>query len=396
MPPDLAPFAVHPEHSRGRLHAEPESATRTLFQRDRDRVIHCGSFRRLKHKTQVFVSHEGDYYRTRLTHSLEVAQIGRSIARILRLNEDLIEALSLAHDLGHTPFGHAGEDALAQCMEGHGGFDHNAQALRIVTTLEERYAEFDGLNLTWESLEGLVKHNGPLIPAPLPPGRAGEGLHPVIAAYARRHDLWLHTQPSLEAQIAALSDDIAYTNHDIDDGLRAGLFSFGDLRALPLVGPVLAGLDQRYPGLDGRRLMNEMVRRVISLMVEDLIAETTRAIAREGVRTADEVRALPGPLAAFSPGLLAELGEVRAFLSENMYRHAKVLSKMSTAKRIVRALFDAYMEEPGILPAEWRRKLDAEGADVGTARVVCDFIAGMTDRYAIEAYNRLYRIESGF
>src|SRR6185437_174426 len=291
----LAPYACKPEESRGRLHAEPEATLRSPFQRDRDRIIHCAAFRRLKHKTQVFVYHEGDHYRTRLTHSLEVAQIARSISRTLGLNEDLAEALALAHDLGHTPFGHAGEEALAEVMLPFGGFGHNDQTLRILTRLEHRYAEFDGLNLTWETLEGTVKHNGPLLPT-----KNGAALPPTIAEYNSRHDLELSTQPSAEAQLAALSDDIAYNNHDIEDGLRAGLFTVADLAEVPGVGPVFREVRARYPGIDEGRLIHESIRRIIDRMVGDLVAETGRRLAASGVNHVAEVRHFGASLVAFS------------------------------------------------------------------------------------------------
>ncbi|MGE5271385.1 MAG: deoxyguanosinetriphosphate triphosphohydrolase, partial [Thiohalocapsa sp.] len=290
-----APYASNPENTRGRLHPEPESDMRSPFQRDRDRIIHSTAFRRLKHKTQVFVYHEGDHYRTRLTHSLEVAQIARTIARALGLDEDLAEAVALAHDLGHTPFGHAGEEALNAEMAPYGGFWHNEQTLRILTSLERHYAEFDGLNLTWETLEGIAKHNGPL----LGPGRDA-AVPPAIAEYDRRHRLDLDTQPGPEAQIAALADDIAYNNHDIDDGLRAGLFGVADLAEVPLVGAVFDEVAARYPGLEEARLIHEAIRRLIDRRVRDLVAETARRLAASGARTVDEVRRLGSPVAAFS------------------------------------------------------------------------------------------------
>ena len=319
--PVAAPYACRPEDSRGRLHAEPESPTRTPFQRDRDRIIHSAAFRRLKYKTQVFVYHEGDYYRTRLTHSLEVAQIARSISRALGLNEDLAEALALAHDLGHTPFGHAGEDAMDAAMADFGGFDHNDQTLRVLTLLERRYADFDGLNLTWEALEGVVKHNGPLL--------AGAGADPAalpatIRAHATRQDLELHTYPALEAQIAALADDIAYNNHDIDDGLRAGLFAIDELRELALVGPVIAEVAGRYPDIEPDRLIHETVRRLIDRMVNDLLAETRRRLAAARPESAADIRALDRPVAAFSDEMRAADRVLRDFLRRRMYRHYRV------------------------------------------------------------------------
>ncbi len=384
MPAALAPYACRPEESRGRLYREPESALRSPFQRDRDRIIHSAAFRRLKHKTQVFVYHEGDHYRTRLTHSIEVAQIARTISRALGLNEDLAEALALAHDLGHTPFGHAGEEALAEVMRPFGGFSHNDQTLRILTSLEHRYAEFDGLNLTWETLEGTVKHNGPLL-------RAGEtaALSPSIAAYNRRHDLELDTEPSGEAQLAALSDDIAYNNHDIDDGLRAGLFTVVDLAEVPGVGPVFAEVAQRYPGIDEARLIHESIRRIIDRMVVDLIDETRRRLKDSGVRTVAEIRNYKAPLVAFSETMRANDKALKAFLFERMYRHYKVNRMASKARRIVQSMFRLFLEEPECLPSEWRAQAGERGS-MATARIVADYIAGMTDRFALDEHARLF------
>ena len=380
---DRAPYASHPKESRGRLHLEPESDMRSPFQRDRDRIIHSTAFRRLKHKTQVFVYHEGDHYRTRLTHSLEVAQIARTAARALGLDEDLAEAVGLAHDLGHTPFGHAGEDALNAEMAPYGGFSHNDQTLRILTSLERHYAEFDGLNLTWETLEGTAKHNGPLI---------GPGIErPVpasIAEYNRRHDLGLDTYPGPEAQIAALADDIAYNNHDIDDGLRAGLFSVADLGALPLVGPVFAEVAERYPGLDEARLIHEAIRRLIDRMVRDLVAETGRRLAESGADTVDGVRRLGQPMAAFSPEMRRHDRALKRFLGERMYRHYRVNRMSSKARRVVRELFRLFLAEPECLPGEWR---PAAGCSVAEqARVVADYLALMTDRFALDEHRRLF------
>jgi dGTPase len=376
---NLAPYASWPNASRGRLHAEPESPTRSVFQRDRDRIIHSTAFRRLQYKTQVFVSHEGDHYRTRLTHSLEVAQIARSIARALMLEEDLAEALALAHDLGHGPFGHAGEDALDQAMAQFGGFSHNDQTLRVLTRLERRYAAFNGLNLTWETLEGTVKHNGPLAP-PLPT---------TIADYVRRHDLELQTYPSVEAQVAALSDDIAYNNHDVDDGLRAGLFTVRDLAELPLVGPVFAEVAARHPGIEEPRLIHEAIRRLIDRMVNDVVGETRRRIASARVSSAGEVRALGRPVVAFSDEMVGVDRALRGFLMERMYRHYRVQRMAAKAKRVVRELFDLFCANPICLPTEWRNETRGQGSPE-TARVVADYIAGMTDRYALDEHRRLY------
>ncbi|MBI4184997.1 MAG: deoxyguanosinetriphosphate triphosphohydrolase [Proteobacteria bacterium] len=393
-PHALAVYACRPEESRGRLHPEPESPTRSPFQRDRDRIIHSGAFRKLTYKTQVFVYHEGDYYRTRLSHSLEVAQIARSIGRALGLNEDLAEALALGHDLGHTPFGHAGEEALDKAMAPFGGFDHNAQSLRIVTALEHRYAEFDGLNLSWETLEGLVKHNGPLIGPNRTPGEGPERVHAIIADYAARRDLGLATFASAEAQVAALSDDIAYTNHDIDDGVRAGLFGLDDLAAaVPAVGRFVAALRRRYPGIEPSRLVHETVRRLIDLMVTDLLGETRARLARAKPASADEVRAMGRPVAGFSEPLNEELRRLRDFLFRHMYRHYKVNRMTSKARRVVEELFRLLLAEPACLPTEWQAGTGAPGS-AETARVVADYIAGMTDRYALAEHRRLFDLQA--
>jgi dGTPase len=389
-----ARFACDPALSRGRLVPEPESPPRTPFARDRDRIIHSSAFRRLKHKTQVFVYHEGDHYRTRLTHSIEVAQIARSIARVLGLDEDLTEALALAHDLGHTPFGHAGERELDALMKPYGGFDHNAQTLRIVTRLEHRYANFDGLNLTWETLEGLVKHNGPLIDTE---GHAlghyrESGLPAAIVEYAEVHDLELATWPSAEAQVAALADDIAYNAHDIDDGLRAHLFEVIDLGDVPLVGTALAEVLKTYPKLDRARLIHETVRRVISAMVADLLAETHSRAAKYKPVSADAVRAQGDPLVAFSLQMRENNRVLQAFLSKRMYRHERVLAITDRARRVIRDLFEAYMADPGLLPKDWREDSFTDDRS-RFARQVCDFIAGMTDRYALDQHKRLFDLE---
>ena len=388
-----APFACHPDESRGRRFAEPDSGTRSVFQRDRDRIVHSTAFRRLKHKTQVFVYHEGDHYRTRLTHSLEVAQIARSICRVLGLDEDLAEALALAHDLGHTPFGHAGEEALNQAMAPFGGFDHNAQTLRIVTTLEHRYAAFDGLNLCWETLEGVVKHNGPLL-GPTGTCTSQNGRLPAaVAEYTEHHDLELHTYPAAEAQVAALSDDVAYNSHDVEDGLRAGLFSLSDLGEGPLVAPLLAEVNAAYPDLEHGRLVHELVRRLINAMVGDLLAETRRRLGAEKPRSAAAVRALGRPVVGFSEAMAeADLG-LKSFLFDNMYSHYKLNRAHSKARRVVGDLFRLFLAEPECLPTEWRQR--AEGPEThATARVVADFIAGMTDRFALAEYRRLFDMNS--
>ncbi len=379
-----ASYASVPARSRGRLHQEAESATRSAFQRDRDRIIHSAAFRRLEYKTQVFVYHEGDYFRTRLTHSLETAQIARSISRVLGLDEDLAEALALAHDLGHTPFGHAGEDALDEAMRPYGGFDHNAQTLKILTSLEQRYAGFDGLNLTWETLEGVAKHNGPLLPV-----KGGKILPEALTDYVARHNLELDTYPGPEAQVAALSDDIAYNNHDIDDGLRAGLFTVADLKDVPLVGPIFAALETAHPGLDQNRLIHEAVRAMIGAMVEDLTAESKRRVAVAKPTSVDDVRRLGRPLIAFSDEMRANDVALKRFLYERMYRHYKVNRMASRARRVVRELFALFIAEPECLPTDWRALCDGP-ATMRTARMVADYVAGMTDRYAFKEHHRLF------
>ena len=381
----LAAYATLPWQSRGRWHREPEGPSRSPFQRDRDRIIHSTAFRRLKHKTQVFVYHEGDHYRTRLTHSLEVAQIARTICRTLRLDEDLGEAVALAHDLGHTPFGHAGEEALHAAMKPYGGFDHNAQTLRILTKLEERYAEFNGLNLTWETLEGAVKHNGPL----LKDGRALNDLPAAIVEYCQDHDLELDGYAGPEAQIAALSDDIAYNNHDIDDGLRAGLFEVADLMELPLVGDMFSIVTQKYPGIGHARLIHEAVRRVINAMVEDVLDETRRRLAAAAPTSVGDIRALGQPVVAFSPHMAATDRTVKAFLYKRMYEHWKLNRSHSKARRVVTDLFGLLFAEPNCLPPPWRERAEQAGTQA-RARLVADYIAGMTDRFALDEHRRLF------
>ena len=383
-----APFATLPERSRGRRYPEPESETRTAFQRDRDRIIHCAAFRRLEYKTQVFVYHEGDYYRTRLTHSLEVAQIARSICRVLGANEDLAEALALAHDLGHTPFGHAGEEALDAALKEYGGFDHNVQTLRILTKLERRYATFDGLNLTWETLEGVVKHNGPLLKTE---GGDASVLPRAVRDYSAQHDLELHTHPGIEAQVAALSDDIAYNNHDIDDGLRAGLFSIADLRDVPLVGPIIGRVEREHSGLEAPRTIAETVRRMIDAMVTDVLAETRRHLDKARPASAKAVRALPYPLVAFSDAMAPQERALRDFLHTHMYRHYKVNRMASKARRVVGDLAALFVAEPECLPGEWRAQCDGPHT-AKTALVAADYIAGMTDRSALDEHERIFRI----
>lgn len=390
-PSSRAPYASRLEASRGRLHSEPESATRSPFQRDRDRIIHSGAFRRLQYKTQVFVYHEGDYYRTRLTHSLEVAQISRSISRALGLDEDLAEAIALAHDLGHTPFGHAGEDALAEAMKPYGGFDHNEQTFRILTLLENRYVAFDGLNLMWETLEGVVKHNGPLTGLSSDANIVPES----IARFCEALDLELHTYPGPEAQVAALADDVAYNNHDIDDGLRAGLFTIDDLAEVPHVGPVFDNLASRHPDIEKSRLVHESVRRLIDRMVNDLLEESRRRLSEARPESAAEVRALSAPVIAFSEQMRENDGVLKAFLFERMYRHYKVNRTTSKARRVVRELFEHYLAEPDCLPSEWREQALSSGAGTEqAARLVADYIAGMTDRYALDEHRKLFDVYS--
>lgn len=379
----LAPYACDPAQSRGRQHAEAESAMRTAFQRDRDRVVHAGAFRRLKHKTQVFVYHEGDYYRTRLTHSIEVAQVARTIARSLALDEDLAEVLALAHDLGHTPFGHAGEDALDAAMEPYGGFDHNAQTLRVLTDLEHRYAEFDGLNLTWETLEGIVKHNGPLTGPYAPKGEPIDG---TILKFNDVFDLGLDTFAGVEAQVAAMADDIAYNAHDIDDGVRAGLFHLEDFRGVPLAGTAVEDVLSGNPALEQSRAVNEVTRRVIDAMVVDLLDESKRRLGAAKPASADEVRGLDRTVVSFS-GELAEADlALKAFLYENMYRHARVNEMTAKARGVVTDLFGHLFLRSEELPGEWQAHLTKAVDEADRARVIADYIAGMTDRYALQQH----------
>ncbi len=386
-----APYACHPAQSRGRLFPQPGSAMRNAFQRDRDRIIHSGAFRRLKEKTQVFVAHEGDQYRTRLTHSLEVSQIARTLARALGGDEDLAEALALAHDLGHPPFGHSGERVLAEKMQDFGGFDHNAQTLRVVTKLEVRYPEFDGLNLTWETLEGVVKHNGPLMPA----DGDGSGLAWAFTDYEDWRSLEVHTHSGLEAQIAALSDDIAYNNHDLDDGLRSGLLELEPLLELPLLGDIFRRVDKRWPDIKRTVLIHEAVRELIGLMVGDVLEETQRRLAEAQPQSADALRQLDRPMVAFSDGMLEILAALRRHLFANMYHHYKVNRMMSQGQRVMGDLFDLYLSDPGVLPPDVRSGMGAPGS-AQTARAVCDYIAGMTDRFAVEEHRRLFTVQGYF
>ena len=386
-----ASYAADPAASRGRRYSEPSSPTRTEFQRDRDRIVHSTAFRRLARKAQVFVDHEGDHFRTRLTHTIEVAQIARALAKGLGLDEDLAEAVALGHDLGHAPFGHTGEDALNACMAGFGGFDHNAHALRIVTELERRYAAFDGLNLSYETLEGLVKHNGPMIDAsgkPLARYRAG-GVAPAILAYDKVQSLDLGHFASLEAQTAAIADDIAYNAHDIDDGLRAGLFDLSALRGAPFVDQLLDEIEGLHPGLERPRVIHELVRRVIARFIEDVLHESRRLLALSGAGSLDDVRRAGRGLVAFSPAMAIADAGLKSFLFANMYRHADVKRVREKADRIVRRLFAVCIGDPSALPAEWRR--GAMPTEAGAlSRAVSDYIAGMTDRYALAQYRRLF------
>jgi dGTPase len=386
-----APYACDPGRSRGRLHPEPASKSRSPFRRDCDRIIHSTAFRRLKHKTQVFVFDEGDHYRTRLTHTLEVAQIARALARALGLDEDLAEALALAHDLGHPPFGHAGERALDDCLNAFGGFDHNAQTLRVVTALERRYPTFDGLNLTWETLEGLVKHNGPVTDrngAPL--GRYGaQGVPETIRDYVRQQDLQLWSFPSTEAQVAAFADDIAYDAHDIDDGLRAELFHLHDIAAVALPGEIIASIRAAFPDLDDARIVHEFIRRLIGLLIEDVTAETRRRLTVLAPRSADDVRGAPSAVVGFSPAVAEAERLIKSFLETRMYRHDRVRRVMNEAAGVVRELFVSYSANPNDLPAEWSAGL-AGLDEAARARRIADFIAGMTDRYALAEHGRLF------
>ena len=372
-------FRSDPTNSRGRLYPEDESTFRSCFQRDRDRIIHCSAFRRLKHKTQVFIEHEGDYFRTRLTHSIEVAQVARTISGVLGLNAELTEAVALAHDLGHPPFGHTGEDALNVLMKPYGGFDHNAQALRIVTSLERHYADFDGLNLTWETLEGIAKHNGPVT-----------GTLPyALAEYNALHDLELHSYASTEAQVAALADDIAYNSHDLHDGLRAELFSTDELAELPILQDCFAEVDRKYPGLNYYRRRHEALRRFFGVLVEDVIAIARANLAELTPKTASNVRYAGRPMIQFSNGLWSDLKVVRQFLFHRMYRAPSVVKMRKEVTEAVTTLFPLFMQHPELLPKQWRKDVQKAKDDVALARIVVDYIAGMTDRFALQEHERL-------
>jgi dGTPase len=375
------PYATRPQDTRGRLFPEEESRHRTAFQRDRDRIIHASAFRRLKHKTQVFIEHEGDYFRTRLTHSIEVAQVARTIAAHLGLNVELTEAVALAHDLGHPPFGHTGEDALARLMAPYGGFDHNAQAIKIVTSLERHYADFDGLNLTWESLEGIAKHNGPVV---------GD-IPYALAEYDARHDLELDTHASAEAQVAALSDDIAYNNHDLHDGLRAELFSTDELAELPILEGCFAQVDALYPGLNYYRRRHEALRRFFGILVEDVIAQAQGRLAELAPARPEDIRHAGRPMVRFSDEIWAQLKVIREFLFYRMYRAPDVVKMRKKVTKAVDGLFPTYMAEPALLPKQWRKDVADVQSETELARIVCDYISGMTDRFALQEWKRLKR-----
>ncbi|TCT02852.1 deoxyguanosinetriphosphate triphosphohydrolase [Aquabacter spiritensis] len=383
------PWASDPFKTRGRKFPEPDDS-RNPFRRDCDRIIHSTAFRRLKYKTQVFVFHEGDHFRTRLSHTLEVAQVARSVARALGLDEDLAEALALAHDLGHPPFAHAGERALDACLAAHGGFDHNAQSLRVVTRLERRYAAFDGLNLTWETLEGIAKHNGPLTDAAgRGIGRYAGGLPHAVVVHSAAQDLELSRFAGPEAQVAAVSDDVAYDVHDLDDGLRAGFFALEDIAGLPLVGEALVEVEARYPGLERARVATEVMRRVITRLIEDVVRETDRQAQAAGVGSADAVRCLGRPVVGFSPEMQRAEAQIKAFLFARMYRHARVQRVMDEAQSVVRDLFGHFLAQPDDMPEGWRMGLDASDR-TQRARRVADYIAGMTDRYALDQHARFF------
>ncbi|MFZ9199419.1 MAG: deoxyguanosinetriphosphate triphosphohydrolase [Paracoccaceae bacterium] len=384
----LAPYACQPDASRGRLFVERMSSFRSPFQRDRDRIIHSSAFRRLKHKTQVFVEHEGDYYRTRLTHSIEVAQVARTISGVLGLNTDLAECIALAHDLGHTPFGHTGEDALAALMAPYGGFDHNAQALRIVTRLERHYADFDGLNLTWESLEGIAKHNGPVIGPNADAKHAGP-LPYALAEVNAMWDLELHTHASAEAQVAAIADDVAYSHHDLHDGLRSGLFGEADLMDLPVTGPAFEEVDRLYPGLEKMRRRHEALRRVFGRMVEDVIAVAQGRLEAAQPKSVDEIREMGTTIIRFSKPLYQELKAIRSFLLTRIYRAPSVVVMRKEVTEVVNGLFPLFLSRPELLPEEWRHDIEAAQGETELARIVADYVSGMTDRFALQEGQRL-------
>ncbi len=379
----LASFACRPDQSKGRIYTELESTTRTPFQRDRDRIIHASAFRRLKYKTQVFVYHEGDHYRTRLSHTLEVAQITRSIARALMVNEDLAEGIALSHDLGHTPFAHTGEEVLEKCMEPFGGFEHNDQSLRVLTKLERKYPRWPGLNLTWETLEGVVKHNGP-VTGPLPT---------TLTEIQTQTDLLLNTYASVEAQCAAIADDIAYNNHDVEDGLRAGMFTIEDLERIPFLGHVIGTVRHHYPDISDHYLVQESIREMIGAMVTDVLKETQKRINELKPETVDDIRMAGRPMVAFSEPMAKKVEDLRAFLMQRMYRHYTVMRVRNKVEHIISDLFNAFMDRYNLLPDHWQERVEKAGGlsdDTARARIVCDYIAGMTDRYAIREHERMF------
>lgn len=379
----LAAYASRPDQSKGRIYEEPESANRTGFQRDRDRIIHASAFRRLKYKTQVFVYHEGDHYRTRLSHTLEVAQIARSIARALLVNEDLAEGIALAHDLGHTPFAHIGEEFLQKCMEPYGGFEHNDQSLRILTKLERKYPGWPGLNLTWETLEGVVKHNGPV---------TGE-LPTTLKDIQKQTDLRLSTYASIEAQVAAIADDIAYNNHDVEDGLRAGMFTLEDLKDLALLGPVLEQVKKDWPDVSEHYIIQETIREMIGAMVQDVLEETKSRLQELKPKSAEDIRKADRQMVAFSDEMFKQVEELRGFLYKRMYRHYTVNRIWLKVERIIPDLFNTFMKHYNLLPDHWQQRVEDAGGlidNIAQARIVCDYIAGMTDRYAIREHERLF------
>jgi len=380
----LAVFACRPDRSRGRIHAEAPSKTRTDFQRDRDRIIHASAFRRLKYKTQVFVYHEGDHYRTRLSHTLEVSQIARSLARALMVNEDLAEAVALSHDLGHTPFAHIGEEYLHRCMAPYGGFDHNDQSLRVVSVLERKYPGWQGLNLTIETLEGIVKHNGPV---------TGDALPPTLSALSRDVDFNVSSHAPLEAQVAGLADDIAYNNHDVEDGLRAGMFTIAEIESLSLLAPIIAETRERWPGISDHYLVQETIREMIGAMVMDVLDQTKERLAVLNPQNPDDIRNAGRPMAAFSDGMLERVDELRDFLYNRMYRHHTINRMWMKVERIVTDLFTAFMAQYRVLPEHWQKRVIEAGGvgdESAQARIVCDYIAGMTDRFAIREHERLF------
>jgi dGTPase len=392
----LASYACRPDLSAGRLYEEPESETRTCFQRDRDRIIHASAFRRLKYKTQVFIYHEGDHFRTRLTHTLEVSQIARTLARALLVNEDLAETIALAHDLGHTPFAHVGEDVLSECMEDVGGFDHNDQSFRVLTELENKYPRWRGLNLTWETLEGVAKHNGPMIDKGVNPEKAD--LPPTIKAFNKQMDLRLSTYASLEAQVAAIADDIAYNNHDVEDGLSAHLFTLEDLKYVSLLKGVIPDIEKKYPDIAPKILIYEIIREMIGAMVVDVITHTEKTLSLYQPAGPDDVRNYKEQTVGFSSGMGKQVEELRTFLWEHMYRHHKVRRMRVKVSRIVKDLYEAFMNQYQLLPDKWQLRVEQAGGDedkIARARVVADYIAGMTDRFAVREHEKIFDLHWG-